>query len=113
MSSRNIRFGLISSAAILLSAQGVLAGDGGSAFVGGLLGSAIGTAVTNSVIHERQRTIYVQPRHYATPGVNNYQRAENAQIQTALNYFGFNAGVSDGVMGANSRAAIGQYQAFM
>ena len=33
------------------------------------------------------------------------------QVQTALNYFGFPAGTVDGVMGGNSRAAIGQYQA--
>ncbi len=114
MSSRNIRLGLISSATILLGVQGALAGDGGSAFVGGLLGSAIGTAVTNSVIQQRQQRVYVQPRRYVpAPAVNTYQRAQNAQIQTALNYFGFDAGLADGVMGANSRAAIGQYQAFM
>ncbi len=115
MSSQNKLIGLLSSAVVLASAQGAVAGDGGSAFVGGLLGSAIGSAITNSVQQRRQPT-YVVRRHYVAPGapvVSSYQREDNRQVQTALNYFGFNAGIPDGVMGANSRAAIGQYQAFM
>jgi peptidoglycan hydrolase-like protein with peptidoglycan-binding domain len=90
-------------------------GGGGEAFVGGLLGSAIGTAIVN---HQQQRRPVVVERRYVTkrapaPVVNSWQREQNRQVQTALNYFGFPAGVADGVLGANSRAAIGQYQAFL
>ena len=58
----------------------------------------------------------VVERRYATrrapaPVVNTWQREQNRQVQTALNYFGFPAGAPDGVLGANSRSAIGQYQA--
>ena len=84
----------------------------GSAFVGGLVGSMLGSAISNS---QQQRRVVVQERkvYRKSPVVNSYQREENRQVQTALNYFGFPAGVADGVMGRNSRAAIGQYQAFM
>ena len=82
--------------------------DGAEAFVGGLLGSAIGTAITNNAQQRQtapQRTV-VQKRyvkHRAPVVVNSYQRDENRRVQTALNYFGFNAGPVDGVMGGASR----------
>lgn len=41
------------------------------------------------------------------------QRAVNREIQTALNYFEFDAGSVDGVMGRQSRTAIRAYQAFL
>ena len=46
------------------------------------------------------------------PAINSYQREEKRRVQTALNYFGFPAGDARRGDGANSRAAIGQYQAF-
>ena len=88
------------------------AADGAEAFVGGLLGGAIGSAIAN----QQQRRVVVQERRVVrqrAPQVNSYQREENRRVQTALNYFGFPAGTADGVLGRNSRAAIGQYQAYM
>lgn len=38
---------------------------------------------------------------------------QNRRVQTALNYFGFDAGVADGVLGPRSRAAISGYQDFL
>ena len=38
---------------------------------------------------------------------------ENRSIQTALNYFGFDAGAADGVLGPRSKSAISGYQAFL
>jgi peptidoglycan hydrolase-like protein with peptidoglycan-binding domain len=88
--------------------------DGAEAFVGGLLGGAIGSAIVNQ---QQQRRVVVQPRtttrRAPAPSVNTYQREENRTVQTALNYFGFPSGTPDGVMGPNSRAAAGQYQAYM
>ena len=103
------------STAIALGSAERAAADGAEAFVGGLLGSAIGTAIVNQ---QQQKRVVVEQRRYVTqkpraPIVSTYQREENRRVQTALNYFGFPAGVADGVMGANSRAAIGQYQAFL
>jgi len=86
-------------------------GGGGEAFVGGLIGSAIGTAIVNQ---QQQRRPVVVERRYVTrrapAPVNTWQREQNRQVQTALNYFGFPAGVPDGVLGANSRSGIAQYQ---
>jgi hypothetical protein len=109
MTSRSISASLISVAVILGSTHTAAAGDAGAAFVGGLLGSAIGSAVVN----QQHKRVVVQKRYVPRTTVNSYQREENRRVQTALNYFGFPAGVADGVLGANSRAAIGQYQAFM
>lgn len=77
--------------------------------VGGLIGGAIGSGLANQQRQRTQtqtRTVYVNPTYSA-------QRQENRQVQTALNYFGFNAGTADGVLGGNSRAAISRYQVFM
>ncbi len=38
------------------------------------------------------------------------QRRANREIQTALNFFGFNVGVVDGIAGRNTRSAIGDFQ---
>jgi peptidoglycan hydrolase-like protein with peptidoglycan-binding domain len=114
MLGRNFKTSILVLALAAGTAERATAGGGGEAFVGGLLGSAIGTAIVNS----QQRRPVVVERQYVTrrapaPVVNSWQREQNRQIQTALNYFGFPAGAPDGVLGANSRAAIGQYQAFI
>ena len=41
------------------------------------------------------------------------QRRANATVQTALNYFGFNVGTVDGILGQKSREAISAYQTFL
>jgi len=41
------------------------------------------------------------------------QRVVNREIQTALNYFEFDAGIVDGVMGQQSRSSIRAYQAYL
>ncbi|MEQ9257718.1 MAG: peptidoglycan-binding domain-containing protein [Roseovarius sp.] len=79
--------------------------------VGGLIGGAIGSSLANQQRNNQQtrtqtRTVYVNPAATA-------QRQQNREIQTSLNYFGFNAGVADGVMGGNSRAAVARYQVYM
>jgi len=113
MSSRSVS-ALLLSGALLLSPAQQAAADGAEAFVGGLLGGALGTAISNSV-QQRRQPVVVEKRYVTrrapAPAVNSYQRQQNMQVQNALNYFGFPAGTVDGVMGANSRAAIGQYQA--
>jgi peptidoglycan hydrolase-like protein with peptidoglycan-binding domain len=103
--------------AMVAAPVGRAAADGAEAFVGGLLGGAIGTAITNSAQQrQQQQRVYVQPRtvvRQQAPAVSSAQREENRRVQTALNYFGFPAGVADGVMGRNSRAAVASYQAFV
>ena len=108
MVSRSVLACLVASAAALAPADRASA-DGAEAFVGGLIGSAIGNAIVN---RPQQQRVIVE-RRYVTKRppapFNTYQREENRQVQTALNYFGFPAGIADGVMGVNSRSAIGHY----
>lgn len=90
------------------------------AFVGGLVGGMLGSAISNAAQQQQQRRTVVireQPQTRTVvrraPAVNTYERQQNAEVQTALNYFGFPAGAPDGVLGRNSRSAISQYQAFI
>lgn len=80
--------------------------DAGDALVGGVIGGIIGGAIVNE--NNKRRT--VTRKVYRKP-VYSAQRAENREVQTALNYFGFPAGSPDGVLGRRSRSAVSQYQA--
>ncbi|ALG90733.1 hypothetical protein TQ29_11740 [Actibacterium sp. EMB200-NS6] len=80
--------------------------DAGDVAAGVLLG-VIGSAAVNSA--NKQKTTTTRKVYVASSA----QRAQNREVQTSLNYFGFPAGTPDGVLGRNSRSAISQYQAFM
>ena len=70
-----------------------------------LLGLGVGAVIANEANkNKRTQRVIVQQ--------NSATRNYNAQTQTALNYFGFNAGAPDGVMGSRSRQAVRQYQAY-
>ena len=84
-----------------------------NAFVGGLVGGIIGGALAGAQKPKPQtRTVYKQAAKPRST-VNTAQREENRTVQTALNYFGFNAGTPDGVFGNNTRRAVTEYQAHM
>lgn len=111
------RFGLACLLPLLLGFGSLpaAAGDGGSAFVGGVVGGIVGSAIGNA-IQQPTRRVYVEPRRTIireVPAQTSYQREENRQVQAALNYFGFPAGVPDGVVGGGTRAAMASYQVFM
>ncbi|WP_223425529.1 peptidoglycan-binding domain-containing protein [Tateyamaria pelophila] len=75
-------------------------------FVGGVAVGAIGSAIVRN--NQRQRTT---TRRYVAPRLPSTQ--EGRQIQSSLNYFGFNAGTVDGQLGRRSRDAISSYQAYL
>ena len=98
---------IILAASMTLTTTGRVAADAGDALVGGIIGGVIGGAIVNERNKKRTVTkVYRAPTYSA-------ERAENREIQTALNYFNFPAGTPDGVMGRNSRNAISQYQAHL
>ncbi len=41
------------------------------------------------------------------------QRRANSSVQAALNFFGFDVGPVDGIIGRKTRAGVGEFQAFM
>jgi peptidoglycan hydrolase-like protein with peptidoglycan-binding domain len=92
-------------------ARPVMADDLGAGIVGGVVGGIIGGAIVNEGNKKRQQRTYVQ-RTYR-PRISSAQAADNRQVQTALNYFGFPAGRPDGVLGRNSRQAISNYQIYL
>ncbi|NOC94324.1 peptidoglycan-binding domain-containing protein [Ruegeria sp. HKCCD6604] len=78
----------------------------GGAVVGGIVGYAIGKDQQKK---KSQRTT-TSNRTYRS-GIPS--TAQGAQTQTALNYFGYNAGRVDGQVGRGTRSAIERYQASM
>ncbi|WP_300013470.1 peptidoglycan-binding domain-containing protein [uncultured Roseobacter sp.] len=80
-----------------------VAADAGDFIAGALIGGVVGHAVTKNNQKKKQR-VY-------RSGIPSTQQGR--QIQSSLNYFGFNAGTVDGQLGRQSRNAISSYQAYM
>jgi peptidoglycan hydrolase-like protein with peptidoglycan-binding domain len=95
---------------VLISAILATPASAGDDFVGGLMGAMIGAAIANSgnANTTKQKTT---KRQASRPSISTAQRAENKGIQEALNYFGFNAGKPDGVLGRKTTQAVSQMQA--
>ncbi|MCA0919317.1 peptidoglycan-binding domain-containing protein [Pseudooceanicola nanhaiensis] len=106
MITKSVKVALAASIMATAPIQG-MASDLGAALVGGIIGGAIMSGAAQN--KQKQRT-YSAPR---TSSANTVARQANRETQTSLNYFGFNAGTPDGVMGSRSRTAISQYQAYM
>lgn len=82
---------------------------GGDDIVGGIIGGVIGGVIVNEAAKSRAK----KSTTTRTTSVSSATRAQNREVQTSLNYFGFPAGTPDGVLGRNSRSAISQYQAYL
>lgn len=80
------------------------AARGGDAIVGGIIGGIIGGAIANEAAKNKRKVATKSVR------INTSQREDNRRVQTALNYFGYNAGTPDGALGANSRRAVSSFQ---
>lgn len=106
MGGRGIATSCVASVLALGLASTAVAGVG-DGIVGGIVGGIIGGAIVNEGAKNRERQRTVVRREY----VPSATRAENAQIQSSLNYFGFPAGTPDGVFGRNTRNAIADFQA--
>ncbi|MEL7344516.1 MAG: peptidoglycan-binding domain-containing protein [Pseudomonadota bacterium] len=103
MKTKSLAIAALAATTAIAPATSTLADNNAAAFIfGAIAGAAL----------ERETNDYK-----ATPKTSvssaNPVRAANRETQTALNYFGFNAGVADGIMGSKSRSATSQYQAHM
>ncbi|EAQ04930.1 hypothetical protein OB2597_06590 [Pseudooceanicola batsensis HTCC2597] len=101
MTRRTVK-GLLAATIIATTPVAAMADNLGAAIVGGIIGGAIMNAQPKKKVYVRKST----PKYSAA-------RAQNREVQTSLNYFGFNAGGADGVLGSRSRAAISRYQAYL
>ena len=102
MSSGFIKAAL--AATVFTTSAGAAAADNlGAALVGGLIGGVIMNEVNkNKRTTQRRTTVSRLP-----------STQEGRQIQSSLNYFGFDAGVVDGQLGRKSKAAVSQFQAYL
>lgn len=83
-------------------------------FIQGLIGGMIGAAIANQgnvQTNQGNRQKTGSKRASSGGGISPQKREENKLTQEALNYFGFEVGQPDGVMGRKSRTAISQLQA--
>ena len=93
--------------AVAFSGATRAAADAGDALAGALFGGILGHAIAKD--QQRKRTVVVR----RAPSVSSAERQAARQMQTALNYFGFNAGSVDGAVGPGTRAAVSRYQSHM
>ena len=108
---RNFTMACAAACLVAVPASRVQA-DAGDFVAGAVIGGVIGHAVGKNN-QKKKRVVRKTYRSNPSTGVSSAVRAQNREVQTSLNYFGFPAGTPDGVLGRNSRAAIASYQAHM
>ncbi len=81
--------------------------DGKDVVAGMIIGGIIGSAVTKENAKKKST------KSTKASAADTAAREANKEVQTALNYFGYNVGSPDGSIGPKSRAAISEYQAFL
>lgn len=103
--------------------------DSGDFIAGAIIGGIGGAIINNEVRKNKERqaarsravaprTQAAQPRSYRAPAKKSYRPSipatqEGREIQSSLNYFGFDAGPVDGQIGGRTRDAIAEYQRYM
>lgn len=107
MTRRNILTATLVSATLIVGHAERAQAD---AFVGGLLGGFIGSAIGSQVGRQPQRARGGDP---AATRADSAARQANREVQTALNFFGWNVGAADGAIGPRSRTGISMYQAYL
>lgn len=114
MFKKNLLGGSAAVALAIVPAQHVAADTGD--FLGGVVTGVIGTIIVNEATKNkppRTTTTVVNPTRTVVVTPDSPQRAANRVTQTALNYFGFNAGGADGIFGPRTASAVQAYQSFM
>jgi len=96
----------VAAAMVAADAQRASADPFFGALIGGFIGGALGSQTNQS----RTRARATGP---ARPAVPNVTRQQNRDVQTALNFFGFNVGTPDGALGPRSRQGITAYQLYL
>lgn len=82
----------------------------GRDFAAGIVAGVVGSAIVRNAQKPKRTVRRTTTRTYRAPAINHAQRAENREVQTALNYFGFPSGAPDGIFGRRTRAAVSSYQ---
>ncbi|WP_299670498.1 peptidoglycan-binding domain-containing protein [uncultured Roseobacter sp.] len=109
------------AAAIAFAPAARVAADGKDFIAGAIIGGVVGSQIQKNVDRNRaqQQPVYRAPAVRQSGTTKRSYRSsipatqEGREIQTSLNYFGFNAGTVDGQLGRQSRSAISDYQSYM
>jgi len=129
MLSKSFLSAAIAASLILVPATRATA-DSRDFIAGAIIGGIGGAIINNEVRKNKQRqaarsravaprTYAAKPRSYAAPKKKKAYRPsipatpEGREIQSSLNYFGFDAGPVDGQVGSKTRDAIADYQRYM
>lgn len=82
-----------------------------------IIGGIVGAAINEESKKKKKKTTTSKSKSTKakakSSGQSAEQRAANVEVQEALNLFGWPVGTADGAIGPKSRAAIGEYQAFL
>ena len=106
---KRISAALVSASMVLIPVQRAEAGNAG-AVLGGLI---VGGIIANEVNKNNRRKRAQHAAASRNSAAYASQKAQNRQVQAALNYFGYNVGRVDGSIGRNTRNGIARYQADM
>ncbi len=90
--------------------------DSGDVVAGLIVGAIIGSAVASEKGKKKSSTKAKTKSTKSTakaPAISAEQKAQNVEVQQALNHFGWNVGTADGALGPKSKNAVKEYQAFM
>ncbi len=98
-------------AALAIAPAPKAAADAGDFIGGAIVGGLVGAAIQKNVQTQKQQQQRQQVTRTYRPRIAVTE--QGMQTQTALNYFGYNAGRVDGQVGPGTRAAIERYQATM
>ena len=101
------------AATMALAPVGGVASDAGHALLGGVIGGVVGGVIVNEANKNKPPRRTTTTTTVVHPKVETATRAANRETQTALNYFGYNAGAADGILGRKSRRAVSGMQAYL
>lgn len=88
--------------------------DSGDVVAGLIVGAIIGSAVASEKGKKKTKAKSKSTKSTAkAPAISAEQKAQNVEVQQALNHFGWNVGTADGALGPKSKNAVKEYQAFM
>lgn len=108
MFSKSIPVILLSASVALVPTTKSSAGDAGAFVAGAAIGGLVGHLATKQHQKKRATTTRSSKRYYQIPSTQ-----AGREIQTSLNYFGFDAGRVDGQLGRRTGAAVSNYQAYL
>ncbi|MEP2031002.1 MAG: peptidoglycan-binding domain-containing protein [Paracoccaceae bacterium] len=99
---------LLSASVALAPTSKASAGDAGAFVAGAAIGGLVGHLATKEHQRKKASSRTSSKKYYKIPSTQ-----AGREIQTSLNYFGFDAGRVDGQLGRRSATAVSNYQAYL